>query len=154
MNHLIKFFTLSICLLAISCAGNKTQEEANSTEESELPKEEQIEKSLYDEVMAVHDEMMPKMESMMEIKGRLIEMSDSLREAGKATESSVYVSAVDKIEGADEAMMGWMRQFKPNMEGMSHQEKVDYLTTQKNKMDSVKVVMQVAISNGDSLLSN
>ncbi|MEQ8926421.1 MAG: hypothetical protein RLO81_11445 [Fulvivirga sp.] len=154
MSQLRNYFFLSVCLFVLSCTSNNTQEESTSSEESELPKEEQIEKTLYDDVMAVHDEMMPKMEEMMALKGKLIELSDSLRESGATEESTRVASAAEKIEVADEAMMGWMHQFEPNMEGMSHQQRVDYLTSQKNKMDSVKVVMQEAIATGRSLTAN
>ena len=138
------YYTLFISILIYACSGSNqeiTQEE--NTPADEIPAEAKIEKALYDEVMVVHDEMMPRMDDMMRLKGMLIGRSDSLREAGIEEPTVALLKATESIDKANEAMMSWMRAFDREMTSLTHEERVVYLTEQKQKMDSVKLVIPV-----------
>lgn len=145
----------SICLFALlftlSCSPSQ-KEQASQQQVEELPDEVKIEQKLFDEVMLVHDEMMPKMENLMQLKGLLTEKSDSLRELANEAVADSLMSKVNQLKEADDAMMGWMRQFDIKMKDMTHEEKVEYLTTQKQQMDSVKVLMVAAMQEAEKAL--
>lgn len=147
--------SLLIILATVLFACNTNQkEQVSNNQEEELPDEVKIEQKLFDEVMEVHDEMMPKMEGMMRLKGILTEAADSLRENGNESLAETYAASITDLENADNAMMNWMRQFDGKMKDMTHDERVTYLSTQKAKMDSVKLVMADAISNAQKMVGN
>ncbi len=150
-SFIIKTSVVVLSTFIFQC--NPTSKESEqSIESEELPAEVKIEQTLYDEIMTVHDEMMPKMDYIMSIKGQLIERADSIRQqTPESTEIEEILSAVKGLEEADEAMMQWMRQFDSKSE-LPHKEKVKYYALQKEKMDSVKVVMTNAMEKGANLL--
>lgn len=89
------------------------------------------------EVMEVHDEVMPEMGNLMNLKKRLkdkIAYSDSI---GESTEELDQV--VHNLEGADEAMMEWMRNYKDPSSEMTKDQALKYLN---EKMKSIKEVKQ------------
>ncbi|MTI40263.1 hypothetical protein [Fulvivirga lutimaris] len=144
---------LFIILLITGCGQTTTEQQQEQVVTDDIPEEVKIEKALYDDVMDVHDEMMPKMENMMSMKGKLKEKVDLLKEEATQTELvNELEMMIQSLETADEAMMNWMRQFDPETDSLSHEEIVEYYTTQKAKMDSVKVIMVEAIESAAAKL--
>lgn len=150
----------SILLLLLSSfifGCNPPAEKAALNEEivtDETPEDVKIQQAIYDEIMEVHDEMMPKMEDLMNLKGELMEKNATLEEAGLETDGTIFTSTIEMIESADESMMDWMRNFEPMNDGQSHEEIMEYYTLQKSKMDSVKLIMQNALDSGARVLSD
>ena len=148
-----------ICLLAFllfNCGPKEQNENDNSESEVtiDLPDTVKAEQDLYDQIMLVHDEMMPKMEDLMNLKRNLIELADSLKESGNVDKAQHYNNTAHLIENADEAMMNWMRNFEPINDGQKHDEIMTYYTLQKSKMDSVKIIMQDALTEGEKTLND
>ena len=153
MAYLKNILSFLLILLLISSCGKTTTEQQEEVVNDEIPEEVKIEKALYDDVMDVHDEMMPKMENMMSMKGKLKEKVDLLKEEAAQSELVQEIeSTIQSLETADEAMMNWMRQFDPETDSLSHEEIVEYYTLQKQKMDSVKVIMMEAIESASAKL--
>ncbi|MEM6316650.1 MAG: hypothetical protein AAF960_03215 [Bacteroidota bacterium] len=100
---------------------------------------------LWDEVMVVHDEVMPKM-------GELHKLEKQLK---KQTSTEAQQAAITKIEAAQESMMDWMRNFKPmrKVAKMEHQVAMDYLKEEQKKVAEVKRLMLEGIEVGQGLLS-
>ena len=144
MKNLLKLIVIFLFLGFASCKNNPESK-------SNLSNESIQEDSLYNELMAVHDEMMPKMQDIMNLKSELSPIADSLSSIDSLSTKAIHQTISD-LENADKAMMGWMHQFNPNMDSLSHTERMTYLTHQKAKMDSVKIVMQTAIEDGNGLL--
>ncbi|MBI0398043.1 hypothetical protein [Cyclobacterium marinum] len=91
------------------------------------------------EVMAVHDEVMPEMGNLMNLKSQLKEKSsnlDSLDDSGNLEELNLLIQ---NLEEADEAMMDWMRNYKDPSGEMNEEQAMEYL---KEKMKSIKEVKQ------------
>lgn len=144
---------LLIMLLISACGQTTTEQQQEEVVTDDIPEEVKIEKALYDDVMDVHDEMMPKMENMMSIKGQLKEKVDLLKEEASQGQAVIEIEmAIQSLETADEAMMNWMRQFDPETDSLTHEEIVEYYTTQKEKMDSVKTLMVDAIERASAKL--
>lgn len=153
MTYLKNILPFLLIIMLISACENKTTEQQEEVVTDEIPEEVKIEKALYDDVMDVHDEMMPKMENMMSIKGQLKEKVDLLKEEAAQSQLVLEIeAAIQSLETADEAMMNWMRQFDPETDSLSHEEIVEYYTLQKQKMDSVKVIMVEAIESASAKL--
>lgn len=61
--------------------------------------------ALKKEAMEVHDDVMPKMGTLMELKGQLKE------QAQDSTMNSEYAVAQEKLQEAHDGMMEWMRDY-------------------------------------------
>lgn len=98
--------------------------------------ENQVEK-LKTEVMAIHDEAMPEMGNLMNLKKPLESKIQTLDSAGANTDELKRL--IHNLEEADEAMMEWMRNYKDPSPEMSKEEALKYL---QNKMESIREVKQ------------
>lgn len=110
---------------------------------------------LYDKVMAVHDEVMPKMGDMSKYKKQLKAKIEELTEAGadvNAEKIDELNKAVEGLENSHEEMMNWMREFDGDFEGMVEKEIMDYLNDQIRKIESVAKTTNTALKSAEQLL--
>lgn len=142
---------LSVTIL-FSCGNqNKTERDQLQIEDRKPSEAEQAETALYEEVMAIHDEVMPKMDDMMRLKSQLqakLEQKETTQE-----EALALRSAIKELEQADEAMMQWMRNFKPQDHVNDHQKVIAYYQEQKKYIKEVKDKMLAAIENARKKLN-
>lgn len=119
----ITFMSLALVMIAVACK----QEVSNP----EL-------KQMYDEVMEIHDEVMPKMRDIHRAKR-------SLRNSVEGENVPEVDSLIHLLETADESMMDWMAQFKkpPNDDIEAAKS---YYRDQMQKMIQVKEDMLNALS--------
>ena len=90
---------------------------------------------LLDEVMVIHDKVMPETAT---IHTYIRELKDlNLHEA----KDIIYLN-IQSLEMADEAMMSWMADFKVPEDSILVK---DYLTLEKNKISNISDGMYVAI---------
>ncbi len=111
-------------------------------------KDKEIEK-LKSETIAIHDEVMPKMDKIMNLKKSLRMELDSVSN----DESTNIRGLIISLENADKAMMNWMRNYDPQMKDMSEDEKIEYLKNQKASIQEVSEQMKSSISEVDSYLN-
>jgi hypothetical protein len=92
---------------------------------------------LYDEVMKVHDEAMPKMNDIYNWKEKLKSklQADTLSQERKQE----LESAIHRLDSASDGMMVWMRQFDPPADSINKERAREYL---ENEMEKVKVVKE------------
>ena len=137
------FLNLIVLLLvAVSCGEKKNTE--SKTE------------ALRDKVMAIHDEVMPKLSDIMKLKKELNSKIDELVAAGEADNAAridELEKAVEDLENSHDGMMNWMREYNPDFEGMVQEEVMDYLGDQKTKIENVSRATNSAINNAQELLS-
>lgn len=97
----------------------------------------------YQEVMEIHDDIMPKMRDINQAKKairQLMESNDTLN-------LDTYIKMLDD---ADEAMMTWMHDFKrPKSENI--QENISYLNNKKIEIIAVRAKMLKAIETAQYL---
>ena len=130
----------------------------SSTSSSEAVKEskskDQARDKLHQEVIAVHDIAMVKMQIIMNLKSASIKESDSLRQLGIASLAE-RIEQLEKsqldLEEAYEAMMVWMREFKPPSDTVSHDTAIQYLKSEQGKVAEVNDRMDQVIANVKSL---
>ena len=121
---------LIICVLSvISCRSNFDNPEVQR---------------MYDEVMEVHDKVMPEISTLNKLKRKIrkLEIKD---------ETSLQM--IKGIEDADEAMMSWMADFKPDKSQSVDLQK-DYLAREKVKIQTVSDQMYEMISKAEDFLNN
>ena len=110
---------LVLPILIISCQSQKNNDE------------------LYDEVMKIHDEVMPKMNDMHKLKLALKNEMDSTSDLTEARKAEIE-TAILKLDSASEGMMGWMRQFDPIPDSESVDKAREYLEKEKEKVAKVR----------------
>lgn len=94
--------------------------------------------TLYDEVMLLHDEVMPKIGDIRKVEKSLkAEMEQLIAEDSTADLSNLEANLA-AAQNAGSGMMEWMRGFKADeLESMSEEEKVAYLKDEKVKIQKV-----------------
>lgn len=122
--------------------------------------EEKKEEELRTEVMLLHDEVMPEMSTIMQLKKRLKQNRlalDSIRIAGSSVIAIPTIDSIFRLEKsldeADREMMNWMRNYKNDLGDKSHEEKMAYLREEKKKIEFVKKRMQESIDNAKAFLN-
>lgn len=105
---------------------------------------------LYDEVMKVHDEVMPKMNDIHKAKQQLkneITNTPDITEARKTELETIIV----KLDSANEGMMVWMREFNPPPDSKGVDQARDYLKKEKEKVEKVKKDITEALEKAKGL---
>lgn len=142
MNKMKNFSYVVLFVVLMSCGGNTN---SNNQNENDL-------QALKDEVMAVHDEVMPMMGDLRSTRMKLTAFADSLANVD-SVQALNYSGIAAEIETANEGMMQWMREYEPEFSG-SEQEIRDYLENQKELINKVKEDMNNSLAKGKEALSN
>jgi hypothetical protein len=126
-----------VCTL-ISCTDKKVQIDA-----------------LENEVMAIHDEVMPKSEEIMSLKGKIkaklaaIDSTSAVYKKMKiSTDSINYL-----LDSADNQMMDWMMGYSgDSLKMLSEDKAAAYLLDQKGKIEKVKALTLKNIEQAKAFL--
>lgn len=94
---------------------------------------------LYDEVMKIHDDVMPKMQDISKLRRELRKKIPTVQD------SSIVYSDVLYLNKADDAMMDWMARFSE--EYMSIQKKEDKISYLKNEIPAIEYVRDIMLES-------
>ena len=140
---------LFIAFLAICGCGQKSNHE-NHEHVGQDSLESTGNETLYEEVMKVHDEVMPKMNDIYalkeKLKGELSSQKDLAEEKKKEINATIL-----KLDSASESMMVWMRGFRPLADSLGEEKAREYLETEMEKVKRVKEEIQEALDQGKGL---
>jgi hypothetical protein len=107
--------------------------------------EEDPNKVLYNQVMDIHDEVMPSMDELYRLKKDLEEKiknsPDLVADKKQQMEQTVLL-----LDSASKSMMSWMREFSP--EEYEKEAQRDYLEKELKRVQTVKDVMLKALDEG------
>lgn len=108
-----------------------------------------------EEVMNIHDEVMPKMGTIGKLVGQLKPMADSLGM------ESAEAKAMKDLQEANKSMMDWMQEFgnkfdpEEILEGKElSEEKMQLLDEEEEKIKAVKEAINSSIARAEELLKN
>lgn len=108
------------------------------------------------EVLAVHDEVMPKMGNLKSLENRALRKAEEFNAMQPV--DSVQVQAMKnlalELDQAYEEMFVWMRQYGTEDGSRSPEEIKLYLEDQMISVSKVNVKIKEVIAKADSLLSN
>ena len=107
---------------------------------------------LYEEVMKIHDEVMPKMNDIHKLKMDLKTEIDSTTEITQARKTEIE-TAIVKLDSASEGMMVWMREFNPIPDSEGEDKAREYLENEKVKVTKVKENMLQALEKAKKVKS-
>ncbi len=125
-------FLMSL-VIAAGCGQNTSSHSHEGTSQS---MEENPNQELYDRVMAIHDEVMPKMDDLYTMKTVL---SEKLKETANLPEDKrkALEELILQLDEAGKGMMDWMHQFKPDDIVDAEQARA-YLEDEMEKVRKVK----------------
>lgn len=125
---IVAFF---ICLMAIACQRKSGDKEPDHEAVEESPNQ-----ALYDEVMRIHDEVMPKMNDLHNAKTSL---RTRLELPGlDENERQQIQNKISRIDSASESMMVWMRHFNPIPDSTGEDKARAYLESELVKVKEVE----------------
>ncbi|MGB6151148.1 MAG: hypothetical protein WBG48_04085 [Pricia sp.] len=135
MKKIILFITIAMATFATSCKEEKESRQMN-------------------EVMAVHDEVMPKMGQLGKLVGELKAMANDSTDIGKQ-----YREARIDLQEANEAMMDWMQgfgdRFTPdeilNGKELTPQKQL-WLDEEEEKVEALREQINSSIEKAQKLL--
>ncbi len=139
-----KFFALLALSASIVACNNAATAEGESTEEQSVNQVEAVKA----EVMVLHDKTMAQM-------GKMGQLTTKLKAAlPEATDSSAFYNAINDLTQAKDSMMDWMRNFQnPDEMGGSEEEKIEYLNSEKAKMQDISDYTDRSIEKAKEVLS-
>jgi hypothetical protein len=131
---------LGSLFIAITIAFSACQPKSNDhnhDEETSDALEVSGNQTLYEEVMDIHDEVMPKMEDLHRKK---IELLKKAKESGVTEDQKKqYETTIARLDSASESMMVWMNEFNPIPDSVAGEEKArEYLENEMEKIKKVK----------------
>lgn len=150
-TKLIAFFLLALTLAA--CKPKSGEQEAEVEEQNIDRGNLQTQQAEWEEVMAIHDEVMPKMSEVERLKTAL---QAELPEAEGDRRTKVE-RIIGDLEAADQAMWDWMyglKQLDNLRDSLEHPRIMDYLASEKKDVTEVKQKIERAIKNANDLLPN
>lgn len=129
--------TLLIILTLVAC--NRGSQTTTETTTDDSPNQ-----ILYDQVMDVHDEVMPKMDEIMKLKRELQEQiantPDMVVERKQQLEK-----IISNLDSASNAMMDWMHKFNPLPDTADQEKARAYLESEMERVKNVKTLMLESI---------
>ncbi|HEY9487346.1 MAG TPA: hypothetical protein VIQ51_03395 [Chryseosolibacter sp.] len=96
----------------------------------------QQKQALYNEVMEVHDEVMPKLNDLYKAKTSL-QTRLAMPGLGESEKAEIN-NKIARIDSASEGMMVWMRQFNPPADSSEIEEARTYLESELVKVKKVR----------------
>jgi hypothetical protein len=140
MKNILFLVLVAYSVLLTSCGQKSNEHEHGHHKDSE----QSANQGLYDEVMKVHDEVMPKMDDIYKLKEQLkkqLEATPALVDEKKTELQHTIL----ELDSASEGMMVWMRNFNPIPDSLGEEKARQYLEEQKVKVNKVKEDMLQAI---------
>ena len=137
MKKILTVLIVAGSVTIISCGGGDKNHD-HSGHKNDEPKT--ATDSLYSEVMAGHDEVMPKMDEIMKLKRELQEQiantPDMVIERKEQLEKMI-----SNLDSASTAMMNWMHEFNPLPDTTEQEKAREYLEGEMERIRNVKTLM-------------
>jgi hypothetical protein len=147
MKKLISILSV-ILTIALSNCGNKPNEHEGHDAHAQDKTETSPNELLYNEVMKIHDEVMPKMDDIHRLKMSIrekIEKNPNLPQTERIKLDAMYA----KLDSANDGMMVWMRQFRPLPDSVGEEKAKAYLENEMERVKKVRERMLTALEEAE-----
>ena len=126
------FIILVLVLLGsnLSCGSKSTDHSSHAMSKDTGPNQ-----VLYNQVMDIHDEVMPITEDLYNTTKRL---KTELKETADAVIQAELESNIRYVDSVNNMMMDWMRKFKPMPDTTNEETVRDYYESELEKIKKVK----------------
>ena len=153
MRNLMLLTLWAFSLSITACAGGSNAAENGETKEEGQPTPAQMEEEAWEEMMTIHDEVMPKMTAMNRVGRELKAIAETTTKKNQLEQIN---TAVDNLEQASEGMMAWMgdlQKLDQLRADKPHEAIMEYLNKEKQVISNVKAEMLRALEEGKKLLA-
>ena len=139
MKHTLASLFILIGIISCTPASEKKEHQVHDLENEESPNT-----ALYNKVMELHDELMPKMEEIYNLKK---EIQDEIAKTPElVVEKKVELEkTISELDSANNVMMDWMHKFNPLPDSTDQEAAREYLETEMEKIRKVKDIMSEAV---------
>jgi hypothetical protein len=135
-----------LALLGLAMTITTSCNESQEVTESE---DAQVE-ALYEEVMYIHDDVMPKMAAINHFQEEIKTLLANEEILKDDTKSTQLKSMLRDLNDAEKAMWDWMHNFSDRYgQANTKNDKLDYLAKEKEQITTVREVMLVSIKNAE-----
>jgi DNA repair exonuclease SbcCD ATPase subunit len=146
MKNLKSFLFLSVITLAACTKSGKQDDHHHDMSNSgDNPNQ-----ALYDQVMDIHDEIMPRSEDIYQLKKALQEKVASTPNLIAEKKQELEL-AIAQLDSADQSMMEWMHQFHPLPDSADQEKARAYLESQMENIKKVRELMSESIEKAKSM---
>ena len=128
----MKYLTLLLAAVLLGCGG-PAKEHQNHASVADSTDPNQV---LYDQVMDIHDEVMPKMEDIYLLKKKLQDQI-AASPAMVDEERKKLEKRIANLDSVGNLMMNWMNHFSPVPDSLGAEAAREYL---EGEMEKIKVV--------------
>jgi hypothetical protein len=135
MKSINVLYALFLLALLAACKEKSSEHEGHDATASDQVQvsENQV---LYNEVMKIHDEVMPKMNDIYSVKQ---ELRKTLSKPELTEVEKMKIEAmISRLDSASESMMVWMREFQPVPDSDGEEKAREYLETEMEKVKKVR----------------
>jgi TolA-binding protein len=133
--------------LLVACG--KTAEQSDHDHDSTEADSESPNEALYNQVMDVHDEVMPRMEDIYKLKKDLQEQIANTPDM--VVERKQQLEAIiSNLDSANNAMMDWMHKFEPLPDSIDQEKAREYLESEIERIKKVKELMNESIEKAEA----
>ena len=137
---------VAVAILVVSCGGSPSEQNQQENPTA-------LEEQRWEELMAVHDEVMPKMSEINRLSRSLREYKENQEAIDPQVEQRID-AALEDLSTAEEKMWDWMNNLK-QLDGLreqqSHEEVMDYLKEEKDAIHQVRNDMLGAIEEAQKI---
>jgi hypothetical protein len=139
------FYVLALSL--VSACSPSGKHEGHSGESASADNPNQV---LYDQAMDIHDEVMPKMEDIYQLKKALQERVASSKDLAEDKKQELELIVV-QLDSVDHLMMDWMHHFNPLPDSVDQEKARAYLESEIEKIKKVKELMNESIEKAKGI---
>lgn len=144
-----QFFIIVLLGTLVSCSG-KNNQTSSSIAHGAVPNEL---KPLYEEILAVHDEVMPELNTISSLQEQMKNKLDELRSTPADTEALKEANRIlGDLNKAENAMWSWMHNFS-KLDSIPVGEKSAFLEVEKMSVNSMKELMLTSIEQAKAYLN-
>ena len=149
LNFLSVFFLVVTSLFLVFCSSNGQDKDHKLAGGENIAKEL---RPLYDEVMAIHDEAMPKLSDIAKLQDQLVATLDTLRAQDAKEELRRANRILGELNRAENAMWSWMHNFS-KLDSISQSEKEMFLQQEKASASDMSSLVSSSIEAANTYLS-
>jgi hypothetical protein len=133
-------------LVLVSCGKPHEHVDHNDENNGEDPN-----RALYDQVMTIHDEVMPKMDDVYKLKK---EMADKIAATPDMVEAKKkeLEAMMAKLDSTNDAMMDWMHGFNPLPDSVDQEKAREYLENEMEKIRKVRDLTAESIEKAKQIM--
>jgi len=149
MKSLPLIALLSI-LSILSCT--KSSDHSTMNHDADLTQEEGPNQALYNQMMDVHDEVMPRMDEIMRLKRELQEQISKSPEMVIERKQELE-NVISNLDSASNSMMSWMHrlhEFNPLADSVDQEKAREYLESEMEEIRKVKELISESIEKAQS----